>query len=193
MLRFLQERVIERVGARKEIPVDVRVLCATHKNLQELIREGGFREDLFYRISEIAIRIPPLRERAGDTLLLARAFLERYSRQHGGKMQCFSKDALTALESYAWPGNVRELENRVKRAVIMSDQKQASARDLELANGQQSSSQGFKLREIREQAERQAVIRAMGHVGGKISQAADLLGVSRPTMYDLIKKYNLKN
>jgi len=193
MLRFLQERIVERVGGRKEIPVDVRVLCATHKNLQELISEGDFREDLYYRISEISVRIPPLRERAGDTLLLARAFLERYSRQHGGKMYRFGKDALTALESYAWPGNVRELENRVKRAVIMSDDKQISAKDLELGNAQQSNSQSFNLREIREQAERQAVVRAMGHVAGKISQAADLLGVSRPTMYDLIKKYNLKN
>jgi two-component system NtrC family response regulator len=192
LLRFLQERVIERVGGRKEIPVDVRVLCATHKNLQELISEGDFREDLFYRISEITVRIPPLRERTGDILLLARAFLERASRQHGNKMHRFGKDALASLESYSWPGNVRELENRVKRAVIMAEHKQLSARDLELGNGQQMTSRTFNLREIREQAERQAVVRAMSHVGGKISQAADLLGVSRPTMYDLIKKYDLK-
>ena len=193
LLRFLQERVIERVGGRKEIPVDVRVLCATHKNLQELISEGDFREDLFYRISEITVRIPPLRERTGDILLLARAFLERASRQRGNKMHRFGKDALASLESYGWPGNVRELENRVKRAVIMAEHKQLGARDLELGNGQQVNARSFDLREIREQAERQAVLRAMSHVGGKITQAAELLGVSRPTMYDLIKKYNLRS
>ena len=192
LLRFLQERVIERVGGRKEIPVDVRVLCATHKNLHGLISEGDFREDLFYRISEITVRIPPLRERTGDTLLLAHAFLERATRQHGKKMHRFGKDALTSLESYSWPGNVRELENRVKRAVIMAEHKQIGARDLELGDGQPANAKSFNLREIREQAERQAVLRAMSHVGGKISQAADLLGVSRPTIYDLIKKYNLK-
>ncbi|MBU2478825.1 MAG: sigma 54-interacting transcriptional regulator, partial [Gammaproteobacteria bacterium] len=192
LLRFLQERVIERVGGRKEIPVDVRVVCATHKDLQLLISETKFREDLFYRLSEISVRIPPLRERVGDVLLLARAFLERYSRQHGTTMHRFGKDALAALESYHWPGNVRELENRVKRAVIMADQKQITAKDLELGGESSSQPQSFDLREIREQAERQAILRALSHVGGKISQAAELLGVSRPTMYDLIRKYNFK-
>ncbi len=193
LLRFLQERVIERVGGRKEIPVDVRVVCATHKDLQTLITDSKFREDLYYRLSEITVRIPPLRERVGDVLLLGRVFLERYSRQHGNQMHRFGKDALAALEAYHWPGNVRELENRVKRAVIMAEHKQITARDLEL-NGEQSSSQpqSFDLREIREQAERQAVLRALSHVGGKISQAAELLGVSRPTMYDLIRKYDFK-
>ncbi|WJW75287.1 PEP-CTERM-box response regulator transcription factor [Thiohalobacter sp. IOR34] len=193
LLRFLQERVIERVGGRNEIPVDVRVVCATHRDLQGLIREGDFREDLYYRLSEITVRIPPLRDRAGDVLLLARAFLERFSKQHGNKMHSFSKDALAALEGYRWPGNVRELENRVKRAVIMAEHKQISARDLELGADGVSDGQTFDLREIREQAERQAILRAMSHVGGKISQAAELLGVSRPTMYDLLKKYNLKD
>jgi two-component system NtrC family response regulator len=126
--------------------------------------------------------------------MLARAFLERYSKQHGNKIQAFSKDALAALESYHWPGNVRELENRVKRAVIMAEGKQITAHDMELgADAQAESGQTFDLREIREQAERQAILRAMGHVGGKISQAAELLGVSRPTMYDLLKKYGLKD
>ncbi|WP_297527370.1 PEP-CTERM-box response regulator transcription factor [Thiohalobacter sp.] len=193
LLRFLQERTIERVGGRKEIPVDVRVVCATHKDLSAQIKEGGFREDLYYRISEITVRIPPLRERAGDVLLLARAFLEKFAKQHGNKAHTFSKDALAALEAYHWPGNVRELENRVKRAVIMAEEKQISAHDLELGAGNGGESQTFDLREIREQAERQAILRAMGHVGGKISQAAELLGVSRPTMYDLLKKYNLKD
>ncbi|MFN2309178.1 MAG: PEP-CTERM-box response regulator transcription factor [Gammaproteobacteria bacterium] len=192
LLRFLQERVIERVGGRKEIPVDVRVVCATHQDLQALIRETRFREDLYYRLSEISIRIPPLRERVGDVLLLARAFLERYSRQHGGQMHRFGKDALSALETYHWPGNVRELENRVKRAVIMAEHKQITARDLELGGDTAALPQTFDLREIREQAERQAILRALSHVGGKISPASELLGVSRPTMYDLIRKYDLK-
>jgi two-component system NtrC family response regulator len=192
LLRFLQERIIERVGGRKEIPVDVRVVCATHKDPQALIRENQFREDLYYRISEITVRIPPLRERVGDVLLLGRAFLERYSRQHGSQMHRFSKDALTALESYHWPGNVRELENRVKRAVIMAEQKQITAKDLELGGDHQTNAQSYDLREIREQAERQAILRALRHVGGKISPAAELLGVRRPPMYDHNRKYNLK-
>ena len=192
MLRFLQERVIERVGGRQEIPVDVRVICATHKDLPQLAREGDFREDLYYRISEIAIRIPALREREGDALLLARVFLEKYSQQMGKQQHRFSKDALAAIEAYPWPGNVRELENRVKRSVIMAEHKQISASDLELGGAGTDDTRTFNLREIREQAERQAIVRAMSHVGGKISQASELLGVSRPTMYDLIKKYNLK-
>jgi two-component system NtrC family response regulator len=192
MLRFLQERVIERVGGRQEIPVDVRVICATHKDLPQQAREQNFREDLYYRISEIAIRIPPLREREGDTLLLARVFLDKFSQQMGKQQHRFSKDALAAIEAYPWPGNVRELENRVKRAVIMAEHKQITASDLELGGAGADDTRTFNLREIREQAERQAIVRAMSHVGGKISQASELLGVSRPTMYDLIKKYNLK-
>lgn len=192
LLRFLQERVIERVGGRQEIPVDVRVICATHKDLPQLAREKAFREDLYYRISELTIRIPALREREGDTLLLARVFLEKFSQQMGKQQHRFSKDALAAIETYPWPGNVRELENRVKRSVIMAEHKQISASDLELGGAGVDDARTFNLREIREQAERQAIVRAMGHVGGKISQASDLLGVSRPTMYDLIKKYHLK-
>ena len=192
MLRFLQARVIERVGGRQEIPVDVRVICATHKDLPQLAREKEFRDDLYYRISEISIRIPPLREREGDTLLLARVFLEKFSKSMGKHMHRFSKDSLAAIEAYPWPGNVRELENRVKRSVIMADHKQISVSDLELGGAGVDDTRTFNLREIREQAERQAIVRAMGHVGGKISQASELLGVSRPTMYDLIKKYSLK-
>lgn len=190
LLRFLQERVIERVGGRQEIPVDVRVICATHKDLATLITGGGFRQDLYYRISEITVRIPTLHEREGDALMLARVFLERFNRQQGRALRGFTKDALVALESYHWPGNVRELENRVMRAVIMAEGKQINAQDLELvvADGALAS---YDLREARDQAERQAVLRAMGHVGGKIAQAAELLGVSRPTLYDLIKKFNI--
>ncbi len=192
LLRFLQERVIERVGGRKEIPVDVRVLCATHKDLHELIRINQFREDLYYRVGEVSISIPALRDRDGDALLLARVFLERISKQQGKKGHRFSKDAMAAIENYAWPGNVRELENRVKRAVIMAEQKQISANDLELGGSSAEELATFNLREIRDRADRQAVVRALNHVGGKVSQAAELLGVSRPTMYDLMRKFDLK-
>jgi two-component system NtrC family response regulator len=192
LLRFLQERVIERVGGRKEIPVDVRVLCATHKDLHELIRDQQFREDLYYRISEVTINIPSLHEREGDALLLARVFLERVSKQQGKKGYRFSQDAMAAIESYAWPGNVRELENRVKRAVIMAEHSQITAKDLELGGSSPEEMATFNLREIRDRSDRQAVVRALNHVGSKVSQAAELLGISRPTMYDLLRKFNLK-
>jgi len=135
LLRFLQERVVERVGGRKEIPVDVRVISATHKDLHDLIRSGEFREDLYYRIGEVTISIPSLREREGDALLLARVFLERISKQQGKQGHTFSKDAMAAIENYSWPGNVRELENRVKRAVIMAEHRQITAKDLESWGG----------------------------------------------------------
>jgi two-component system NtrC family response regulator len=192
LLRFLQERVIERVGGRKEIPVDVRVICATHKDLHELIRSEQFREDLYYRISEVSIGIPSLREREGDALLLARVFLERISKQQGKPGHRFSKDAMAAIESYGWPGNVRELENRVKRAVIMAEEKVITAADLELGGSSPDELATFNLREIRDRTDRQAVMRALNHVGGKVSQAAELLGISRPTMYDLLRKFDLK-
>ena len=192
LLRFLQERVIERVGGRKEIPVDVRVLCATHKDLHELIRVNQFREDLYYRIGEVSITIPSLKDREGDALLLARVFLERFGNQQGKKGHRLSKDAMAAIESYAWPGNVRELENRVKRAVIMAEHKQITAADLELGGNSAEELATFNLREIRDRADRKATLRALNHVGGKVSQAAELLGISRPTMYDLLRKFDLK-
>jgi two-component system, NtrC family, response regulator len=192
LLRFLQERVVERVGGRKEIPVDVRVICATHKDLHELIRSGGFRDDLYYRISELSIAIPSLRDREGDALLLARVFLERISKQQGKKGYRFSKDAMAAIENYAWPGNVRELENRVKRAVIMAENQQIGARDLELGGSSPEELATFNLREIRDRTDRQAILRALNHVRGKVSLAADLLGISRPTMYDLLRKFDIK-
>jgi len=193
LLRFLQERTVERVGGRKEIPVDVRVVCATHRDLPELVKKQEFREDLYYRFNEVSIRIPPLRKREGDVLLLARTFLDRFNEEYGHQIHRFSKDAFAALESYHWPGNVRELENRVKRAVIMADHKNITAKDLELGDNSGDDYPTFDLREVREQAERKAIQRALNHSGEKVSQAADLLGVSRPTMYDLIKKYKLKN
>lgn len=191
LLRFLQERIVERVGGRDEIPVDVRVVCATHRNLQSLIKDGSFREDLYYRISEIAINIPPLRERDGDAVLLGRAFLDQFSQKMAKSFKGYSKDALAALEAYSWPGNVRELENKVKRAVIMAEATQITADDLELEKIDDNNLP-LNLRRIREQAERQALGRAISHADGNLSHAADLLGITRPTLYALINKYNMK-
>lgn len=190
LLRFLQERVVERVGGHKPIPVNVRVVCATHQNLREKIEKGEFREDLFYRISEIPLEIPPLRNRDGDIIVLARFFFDKFNEDHGRKLRGFTKDALSAMESYSWPGNVRELQNRIKRAVIMTDGKQLSAMDLELDRAS-AETMNFDLREIREKVEKQAILRALSHVNGKVAPAAELLGVSRPTLYDLIKKLNI--
>lgn len=190
LLRFLQERVVERVGGHKPIPVNVRVVCATHQNLREKIERGEFREDLFYRISEIPLEIPPLRERDGDVIVLARFFFDKFNEDHGRKLRGFTKDALSAMESYNWPGNVRELQNRIKRAVIMTDGKQISSVDLEL-DRTSSENMNFNLRDIREKVEKQAILRALSNANGKVAPAAELLGVSRPTLYDLIKKLNI--
>jgi len=192
LLRFLQERVVERIGGREEIPVNVRVICATHQNLEEKIKTGEFREDLYYRINEICINMPPLRDRQGDVLLLARSFLDTFSREQGKKFSGFSREAIIAMESHDWPGNVRELRNRVKRAVIMSDSKQITAEDLELESIESATNQTFDLRTVREAAERKAISQALSHVGGKVGPAAELLGISRPTLYDLIKKLGIK-
>jgi two-component system NtrC family response regulator len=169
-----------------------KIETAAGGTLHELIRTDDFREDLYYRISELSITIPSLSEREGDVLLLARVFLERISKQQGKKGYRFSKDALAALENYSWPGNVRELENRVKRAVIMAEHKQMTAADLELGGNSPEELATFNLREIRDRSDRQAITRALNHVSGKVSQAAELLGVSRPTMYDLLRKFGLK-
>jgi two-component system NtrC family response regulator len=191
MLRFLQERVIERVGGRQEIPIDVRVICATHRDLQELIKSGDFREDLYYRISEITINIPPLRDRTGDALLLARNFLEKYSRQNGRTLSGFTSDAQTSIQNYNWPGNVRELENKVKRAVIMADNDQITAEDLELEFllDEGAELKILNLRQAREQAELNVLRQALNLSKNNISQASELLGVSRPTLYDLMHKF----
>ena len=190
LLRFLQERVIERVGGRQEIPVDVRVVSATHRDLAQMIKEGDFREDLYYRIAELTIELPPVREREGDAVLLARAFLDKYAPQTNNRVRGFTKEALLALEHHGWPGNVRELENKVKRAVIMADGTQITAEELQL-EVPEAAELPFNLREVREEAERQAVQRALSHANGNIAQAAELLGVSRPTLYDLMKKLGL--
>ena len=172
--------------------MDVRVICATHQDLPSSVQEDSFREDLYYRISEITIRIPPLRERDGDALLLARAFLDKYGMEYRKNLRGFTPDAIAAIESYAWPGNVRELENKVKRGVIMAEGNRITAEELELSQPSEGSALALDLREVREAAERIAVQRAMSLFDGNISQAAETLGVSRPTLYDLLKKYGLK-
>jgi two-component system NtrC family response regulator len=191
LLRFLQERVIERVGGRDEIPVDVRILCATHQNLEDLIAAGKFREDLYFRLAEIVLSIPPLRERKGDPSLLAHALVRRFAEeQHRGNLT-LSPNALEAIERYAWPGNVRELENRVKRAVIMADGPVLRPEDFGLEPSAPDA-ELFNLRRVRDQAERETVVRVLSRVNGNVSRAADLLGVSRPTLYDLMEKYGLR-
>ena len=193
LLRFLQERVIERVGGREEIPVNVRVVCATHQNLEEKIAKGEFREDLYYRINEIPINIPPLKDREGDILLLARSFLDYFNKEQGKKIKSFTKEAIAAIEEHDWPGNVRELKNRIKRAVIMADGKQITSEDLELkVQNNHSLAGGFDLREVRELAEREVIMKALSNTAGKVAPAAELLGVSRPTLYDLIQKLDIK-
>ena len=190
LLRFLQERVIERVGGRQEIPVDVRIVCATHRDLGEMIRQGTFREDLYYRLSEIKIDIPPLRDREGDAVLLARAFLDKFKALRPSRVRGFSSAARHAIESYSWPGNVRELENKVKRASIMADGPLITPAELELEDSPDRNLP-LNLRQVRDEAERQVVQRALNYAAGNIAQAAELLGVSRPTLYDLMKRLNV--
>jgi len=191
LLRFLQERTIERVGGRSEIPVEVRVICATHRNLRELIAEGSFREDLFYRLSEIIVSIPPLRDRTGDASLLAHAFVQRYARENGRERLILAEDALDAIEAHRWPGNVRELENCIKRAVIMADDHAITAEYLGLVPADDDVPL-LNLRAVREDAERRAVLQVMARVDGNIARAAEYLGVSRPTLYDLLNRFGLR-
>ncbi len=193
LLRFLQERVVERIGGRKEIPVDVRIICATHQDLEQQMRDGRFREDLYYRVSEMTISIPALRERTGDAAVLAKAFLARFAAELGTGVKGFDAGALSAIEHYTWPGNVRELESRIKRAAIMAEGSQVSAEDLELEiNPEGLQGMPLNLRQVREAAEREAIIRALGHADDNVSEAAALLGVTRPTLYSMLEKYGLK-
>jgi len=192
LLRFLQERTIERIGGRTEIPVDIRIVCATHQNLEQLIVEGRFREDLYYRLSEMTIKIPPLREREGDALVIATAFVRRFSEQQHKKIKGFSADAANLIESYHWPGNIRELENKVKRAVIMADGNHITVGDLELNLQKEDKSLPLNLKEVREIAETTAIKRALSYADYNISNAAKLLGVTRPTLYTLLNKYSIQ-
>lgn len=191
LLRFLQERVIERIGSRQSIHVDTRIVCATHQDLEAMIAEGRFREDLFYRLAEIVVKIPSLAERPGDATLLAKAFLSRFSREMNPKVKGFASDALTAIDAWHWPGNVRELENRVKRAVIMADGKLVSAADLDLVEPDEEIAQALNLKTAREVADRKVIRHALARSEGNISNTAKLLGISRPTLYDLLKQYDL--
>ena len=188
LLRFLQERVIERVGGREEIAVDVRVVCATNKPLKKMVAEGTFREDLYYRIAEVVINIPPLREREGDKILLARFFLNRFAEEMKKPINGFTAEASSAIEAYEWPGNIREMENRVKRAVIMADERLVSTMDMGLEDAPSIS---FNLRAVRFEAERAAILKAFSMADGNVSLTAKLLGVARPTLYDLVKKYDI--
>ena len=193
LLRFLQERTIERVGGRHEIAVDVRIVCATHQDLPTLTKEGRFREDLYYRLAEIVINIPPLRERVGDPALLSHAFVRRFAQEQGRGSMILADDAVRAIEEHAWPGNVRELASCIKRAVIMADGNQITSRDVGLkTRAQDDEPAGFDLRVARDEAERKTILAAMGRVNGNMVKAAELLGVSRPTLYDLMNRLGLK-
>ena len=192
LLRFLQERVIERIGGRNEIPVNVRIVCATHQNLQNLISEGRFREDLYYRLAEIVVNIPPLRARTGDASLLAHAFVRRFAADNGRGAMSLREDALRAIEAHAWPGNVRELENCIKRAVIMADGNQLTAADIGLLGGVQAEETVLDLRNARDEAEKRVTIAALARADGNVVKAAELLGVSRPTLYDMMHRFGLK-
>ena len=193
LLRFLQERNIERLGGRKTISVDTRIVCATHQNLEAMISDGTFREDLFYRLAEMVIKVPTLAERTGDAILLAKYFLARFADEMNLKVKGFAPDALAAIDNWSWPGNVRELENRVKRAVIMADAKLVSVEDLDLEQaGDDGADITLNIKAAREQADRRLIRQALARSEGNISNTAKLLGISRPTLYDLLKQYDLQ-
>jgi two-component system NtrC family response regulator len=189
LLRFLQERVIERIGGRRAIPVDVRIVCATHQDLEAMILAGRFREDLYYRLAEIIVRIPSLAARHGDATLLAHHFLAKFGREHGRTFKGFTPAALAALNDWHWPGNVRELENKMKRAVIMAENALLDAPDLDLG-GKAAASLNLKF--VREDADRKAIRLALARTEGNLSTTSKLLGISRPTLYDLLKLYAIE-
>jgi two-component system NtrC family response regulator len=191
LLRFLQDRVVERIGGRDRITVDVRIVCATNKDPAAMIQAGEFREDLYYRISEVMVRIPPLRDRAGDAIVIARMILDRRAREHGRPIKGFTPGALKAIEKYPWPGNIRELENRINGAVIMTDGKCVSEADLGLPNETGSDLAWLNLRVARQHAESEAIRQALAVSSGNLSRAAELLGITRPTLYDLLEKHEI--
>ena len=195
LLRFLQERKIERLGGRVEIPVDARIVCATHQDLKRQIAEGRFREDLYYRLAEIVVEIPPLRQRVGDAVLLAHAFLRRFAQENKRGSLAFNEDAVRAIEGHTWEGNVRQLLSAVRRAVIMADGNRVTCEDLGLprpAEAQSAAPKELDLRAVREAAERQAVTAALARTDNNIAKASELLGVSRPTLYDLMSRLAIK-
>ncbi len=191
LLRFLQERVIERIGSRSSIAVDTRIVCATHQDLEAMIADSRFREDLFYRLAEIVVKIPSLAERPGDATLLAKSFLVRFAKEMNPQVKGFSTDALAVIDAWRWPGNVRELENRVKRAVIMAEGKLVHAADLDLAEPDEEVTNALNLKTAREHADRKVIRHALARSEGNISSTAKMLGISRPTLYDLLRQYDL--
>ncbi|NOQ16298.1 MAG: PEP-CTERM-box response regulator transcription factor [Methyloprofundus sp.] len=193
LLRFIQERVIERIGGRGEIPVDVRIICATHKKLRTLIDEGSFREDLYYRLSEMTVDIPPLRAREGDAIVIAKVLLDRYVEHERKAIKGFTTEAKRAIEAYDWPGNIRQLENKIKRAVVMTDNVYIDLDDLSMQPLEdQEESIPLNLKQVREQAETIAIKRALAYSDYNISNTAKLLGVTRPTLYTLFNKYGIE-
>jgi two-component system, NtrC family, response regulator len=191
LLRFLQERTFERIGGRQSIAVDVRVICATNQKLEEMIAAGSFREDLYYRLSEMVINIPPLRDRIGDAEMLAQSFLQKFAEEQGKSIRGYTPEALASISVYDWPGNVRELENRVKRALIMAEGNRISPEDLDLQDVD-GGAEILNLAKAREDAEKREIPRALSRADGNITQAAKLLGISRPTLYDLMRQHGFK-
>ena len=192
LLRFLQERVIERLGGRQEIPVDVRIVCATHQDLKSQISNGGFREDLYYRLAEIVVMIPPLRERNGDPALMAHAFVHRFASEQKRGNMTLCEETVRTIEAHQWPGNVRELENCIKRAVIMADGSRITREDIGLDVASPGEIEFIDLRKVRDDAERQAIVTALGRANGNLLRTSEILGISRPTLYDLMHRLGLK-
>jgi two-component system NtrC family response regulator len=192
LLRFLQERVVDRVGSVKPIPVDVRVVCATHRDVRQLIDSGTFREDLYYRISEITLDVPALRDRDGDSMVIAQSLLKSLGKQMDRANLTFTEDAVSAINAHPWPGNVREMINKVKRATIMADGKRVTAADLELNGNAEDAESQLNLRQVRERAERTAILQALQTSSFNMAQASRLLGITRPTLYNLTDKYRIE-
>lgn len=190
ILRFLQEQVIERVGGREQIRVDARVVAATNRDLKEAMKNGTFREDLYFRLGVVTIFVPPLRDREGDVLVLSNAFLKRYAEESKRKLSGFTQAAVNALERYDWPGNVRELENKVKRAVVMAEGTRVRAEDLEMVKGERR--EDLTLKDAREAVEREMVVKALTRNQHNMTRAAEELGVSRPTLYELMEKLGIE-
>lgn len=193
MLRFLQDRTVQPVGSHRQIPVDVRIICATHRNLEAMIAQGLFREDLYYRLSEIILHLPSLKEREGDALVLARAFIQRFCHEQSRSNLSLTEDAVQAIETHPWPGNVRELENKIKRACIMSEGNKISAKDLGLSQLKENNTPVLNLKTVREQAEKKAIQRALMQTNNNMAQTASLLGITRPTLYTLVEKYKINS
>jgi two-component system NtrC family response regulator len=191
LLRFLQEQRIERIGGREEIQIDTRIIAATNTDLTKAMKDGAFREDLYYRLAVVVVKLPPLRERASDITLLAQALLQKFASDTGKQLLKFNQEAVRALEQHSWPGNVRELENRIKRAVIMAEGSQVTKMDLELADAVAVPA-GRTLQKAREAVEREMIQQALRRHNGKISPAAAELGISRPTFYELMDKLGIQ-